>query len=142
MLFSYQVVFEIVILSLVCEFGAQTNEISACFTSYNGTTPLLEYIFKGRCSYFINILHQDDCDIQSKNYDCDLIWKEFSNSILNKNPCDVTTSSYARFFQLTDNPIKPNTSMFWSGVLDAARTCKIAFFYLFTSSPFFFKCLL
>lgn len=93
----------------------QTSQMGTCQSEFNGSTPQLEQIFKGKCYYYINVLRIRNCDIQISKFNCNLIWDEFSKVILNKNPCDVNINSFDRLMQLTNHSIKPNTSLFWSG---------------------------
>jgi hypothetical protein len=120
-----------ILIHFLCVAVALTHAASikrsgttSCATNYNGTTPDLESIFKGRCSYFINVLHKDDCNIAQSNLDCNQMWAEFSSVVLNKNPCDITLRSYDRLFNLSYHPIRPDTSMFWSGTNNPAHESK------------------
>ena len=72
-------------------------------------------IFIGRCFNFINILHKNDPKIQSANLNCTQIWKEFTNVVLNKKPCDILIEDYDNFFNLTSHYFDTQKSVIWSG---------------------------
>lgn len=110
--------FELVlVLGQIC----LTFQMGPCPSDTKGTTPEIEGIFIGQCNYFINVLHQSDCDVQSEGFNCSQIWIEFSGAILGNDPCDVNISSFDRLFEIATHTIKPNTSMFWSGTNNLAH---------------------
>jgi len=105
-------------------------QMGPCPSDYKGSTPEIESIFIGRCSYFVNILHKDDCDIQNANINCKAMWSEFSQAVLNKDPCNVSISSFDKLFELSSHPIRPNTTLFWSGTNNLAHESILCYLVL------------
>lgn len=95
-----------------------------CDPSYNGTTPDFEEIFLGRCYYFVNVLHKNDCGIQAKNISCSNLYESFVNAVVNKSSCDIQMSDYQEFLIEADHPIGVNSTLFWSGTYGSAHECK------------------
>lgn len=106
-------------------------EMGTCPSDYKGSTPEIESIFIGRCSYFVNVLHSGDCDIKNEDFNCTAIWDEFSNAILSQEPCDVSISSFDGLFQIANHTIKPNTTLFWSGTNNLAHESMISVYLYF-----------
>ncbi len=101
----------------------------SCSNLYNGTTRNIEEIFKGRCFEFTNTIHKEDCDIVSKNYNCNNIWIEFSNIIIGRNPCDIQIDEFKNYLEDTDHFIAQNKSLFWSGTYTPAHESNSKFIY-------------
>ena len=72
--------------------------------NYNGTTPNLESIVKGRCTeYQVLNLDNRDPEFQVK-VDCNKLWDEFTNAFKGKDPCQTNfTSAYDKVFALIEN---------------------------------------
>mgnify|MGYP003385596263 CR=1 FL=1 len=105
---------------------ASTNALStkaannSCSIS-RGTTQDLESIVIGRCKNFINVVKKTNREIQSKNINCNLLWDEFKNAIVSKDPCHITYESFQSFIKLGQHPINLDKSMFWSGTKDTSH---------------------
>ena len=71
---------------------------------YNGTTPSLEYIIKGRChQYQILNPNNQDPELQVR-VDCNTLWETFTKVFINKDPYKTDfTGKYDDFFKLIDN---------------------------------------
>ena len=72
--------------------------------NFNGSTPDLEAIIKGRCHQYQE-LHLDNGDPELEVIvDCDELWKTFTKPFINKDPCKVNfTGAYKDTFKLIDN---------------------------------------
>ena len=72
--------------------------------NYNGSTPDLESIIKGRCSqYKVLDLDNRDPELQVR-VDCNELWETFTKPFINKDPCKVNfTGAYKETFELIDN---------------------------------------
>lgn len=103
--------------------GWMTHELEAtpCDHVNTGSTKNLDLIFIGKCNYFVNVLHSKNCAIQSAQINCDEIWQEFSNAIIGKNPCDITSESFNRLMDMSSYPTAENSTLFWSGAKDMAQ---------------------
>lgn len=115
--------FSVIIILLIQE-ALGSKSLETCSPG-GGTTNEIEAIVKGKCQYFINVLEKDNCDIQKANFNCDSIWKEFSQAIVNKDPCQVTIESFDRLIEITRHPIKKDSSLFWSGTYKLAHLSMI-----------------
>ena len=106
--------------------SSERNDSSAySFISiYNATTNGIKYIFIGRCSYFLNVLHKRNCEIDPSKYDCLEIWNEFHNAIVGKEPCSIKLDDFNKFFSLTNHPIPENKTLFWHGTDSVSHQCK------------------
>lgn len=96
-----------------------------CNNQYNGTTQNFQDIFLGRCFNYINLIHQDNCEIKSANLNCSLIWEEFSKVIIKKSPCQVTIQDFDKFVNLTSHPYPNDRSVFWSGTYKPVHKSKL-----------------
>ena len=56
-----------------------------------GSTKHIKQIFLGRCWSFQQSFHYQK--------DCDNLWRLFSRAFANKDPCDVSTEDYEKFFK-------------------------------------------
>lgn len=103
--------------------GWMTHDLEAtpCDHVNTGSTKNLDSIFIGKCNYFVNVLHSKNCAIQSAQINCDNIWQEFSNAIIGKNPCDITSDSFNRLMDMSSYPTAENSTLFWSGAKDMAQ---------------------
>ena len=88
---------------------------SGCVKNYNATTNQLKQIILGRCYYFLNIAQINNCFINVSKYDCNLIWNEFENVVVGKDPCSLRMNDFDRLIEMTDHVIGENTTLFWSG---------------------------
>ncbi|RNA37464.1 ADP-ribosyl cyclase cyclic ADP-ribose hydrolase 1 [Brachionus plicatilis] len=102
-------------------FSKPSFEASLCNNLYNGTTKNFKDIVLGRCFYYINSLHKDNCEINSANLNCSLIWDEFYRVIVNKSPCQVSIEDFDQFVHLTSHPYSNEKSVFWSGTYKAVH---------------------
>jgi len=89
-------------------------------SNYNGTTPDLESIVKGRCSQY-KVFNRDP-ELQVK-VDCNELWNTFTKAFINKDPCKVNfTGAYKKIFELIDNKqFYTNKTMFWTGTRDVVH---------------------
>jgi hypothetical protein len=94
-----------------------------CNGNYNGTTPDFKQIFIGRCYYFLNILHADDCAIQESNINCTQLYLDYEKVIIGKEACDIHIDDFNDFLNGTNHPIEVDTSVFWSGTYTPAHEC-------------------
>ncbi|CAF0813814.1 unnamed protein product [Brachionus calyciflorus] len=92
-----------------------------CSNSTLGTTGNFKEIFLGRCFYFLNILHKNNCMIKSANLNCTQIWKEFSNVILNRNPCEIKKEDFDNFLNMTSHFYDTEKAILWSGTDNMAH---------------------
>ena len=83
----------------------------------------MKEIFIGRCFYYIHYHPKrlKNCEFNSSNYDCNLIWETFYN-ITTKNAKNL--SDYDPLINLTSHYVPENASLFWSGVYEQASDCK------------------
>ena len=106
----------VIFILIICLKLGYQSEI--CSGTYPGTTPNFKNIFIGRCFYFLNVLHKENCDISLSKLNCSKIWDEFSNVIVNRNPCDITIQDYDKYIELTWHIYDREKSIFWSGTYD------------------------
>ena len=99
-------------LNHVVLFCLVAIEVSIAYSPwiYNGTTPNMENIIKGRCTeYQVLNLDNRDPEFQVK-VDCNELWDTFTSAFKNKDPCQTNfTNAYAKTFTLIDNK-KPYTN--------------------------------
>lgn len=78
--------------------------------NYNGTTPNLESIVKGRCTeYQVLNLDNRDPEFQVK-VDCNVLWDTFTSAFKSRDPCKTNfTNAYNETFALIENN-KPYTN--------------------------------
>lgn len=90
---------------------------------YNGTTPDIESIVKGRCSVY-KVIDADnkDPELQIK-FDCNTFWDTFSSVFKNKNPCKTNfTGAYGEILKFIDNGESiTDKTMFWSGTREVVH---------------------
>lgn len=89
-----------------------------------GTTQNFEEIFIGKCQYFINVVQKNNCHIQKANFDCHVIWDEFKQAVLNKNPCDLKIQTFSKLVEITKHSIPNDLSLFWCGTNKLAHQSK------------------
>jgi hypothetical protein len=103
----------------------QRRQTQSCnIANVNGTTLSIKDIFIGRCYYFINVLQKQNCEFDSKKYNCTTIWDSFYTISL-KNKQNI--SDYDTYLDLVDQKIPANTSLFWSGTYTQAHECNIIY---------------
>ena len=110
---------------------------------YNGTTPNLENIIKGRCTeYQVLNLNNRDSEFQVK-VDCNALWDNFTSAFKNQDQCKTNfTNAYEKTFALTENK-----KMYTNNVTTLSHIIFLSIFsyfiilMLFNSlSPFSFLC--
>ena len=71
---------------------------------YNGTTPNLENIVKGRCSMY-KVLGEDNKDLELQiNFDCSDFYDTFTKAFKGKDPCKTNfTGAYDEILKFIDN---------------------------------------
>lgn len=115
-------------ITLIISLSFFVNKIEntePCQKPSIGTTKNIESIFKGRCSYFINVKQAFNCDFDPSSYDCDVIWESFRSILTTKAPCDIKMEDLDEFLKLVNHNIAPNTSVFWSGTYALAHDCNL-----------------
>ncbi|XP_004432344.1 PREDICTED: ADP-ribosyl cyclase/cyclic ADP-ribose hydrolase 2 [Ceratotherium simum simum] len=75
--------------------------------SGEGTSPLLQSIFLGRCAEYSSLLGTEE-----RNKNCTAIWEAFK-VVLDKDPCSVFPSDYDLFINLSRHSIPRDKSLFW-----------------------------
>uniref|UniRef100_W5MUE2 ADP-ribosyl cyclase/cyclic ADP-ribose hydrolase n=1 Tax=Lepisosteus oculatus TaxID=7918 RepID=W5MUE2_LEPOC len=73
-----------------------------------GTTQNIKEIIIGRCYSYVKIVHP------SSRYNCEEIWRDFQDAVLNKGPCNVHVEDYDKLFQTAKQTLPCNKLLFWS----------------------------
>ncbi|KAG2465389.1 CD38 hydrolase, partial [Polypterus senegalus] len=77
-------------------------------TSAKGTTKNLDVIMVNRCREYVK-KHESP-----GSYDCEEIKKRFLNSVIGKDPCNITMNDYDLFIEAARQNISCNKFLFWS----------------------------
>lgn len=99
------------------------NKVSCVPVSYepwnfNGTTPSLEIIFRGRCSQYQELNPDNRLPSLTENINCTDVWNIFSKVFEYKEQCKtkIVEKDYDEYFEKVSNKKKlVNKAMFWSG---------------------------
>ncbi|KAK1806440.1 hypothetical protein P4O66_004957 [Electrophorus voltai] len=73
-----------------------------------GTTPYLKQIVIGRCYNYITLVNP------SSRYNCEEIWHEFEEAVVQRTPCSVGVKDYQRMFQAATQTPPCDKMLFWS----------------------------
>ena len=90
-------------VTLLC-FAVIQASVAYSPWNYNGTTPNLENIIKGRCAEY-QVLNLDNRNLEFQvKVDCDELWNVFTSAFKNKDPCQTNfTNAYDKTFALIEN---------------------------------------
>lgn len=117
--------FSIFLLFIILKKSAESNP---CYHG-NGTTPNIREIVIGRCHEFLSLNKIDNCPISQNDFDCEIIWKEFSSVLIGKEPCKIKLSDYNNYLLEVAHPIPRDKSLFWSGTFATATAISNSFNY-------------
>ncbi|XP_065832553.1 ADP-ribosyl cyclase/cyclic ADP-ribose hydrolase-like isoform X3 [Oscarella lobularis] len=73
------------------------------------TTPAIQRIFLGRCSYFKQF------GLNKPNIDCTKAYNVFLSAFAFKDPCNITMAAYDEYFNLTKQVLPRDKTLLWSG---------------------------
>nr|XP_023679185.1 ADP-ribosyl cyclase/cyclic ADP-ribose hydrolase 1-like isoform X1 [Paramormyrops kingsleyae]XP_023679186.1 ADP-ribosyl cyclase/cyclic ADP-ribose hydrolase 1-like isoform X1 [Paramormyrops kingsleyae] len=73
-----------------------------------GTTPNLKQIVLGRCFSYVTLISP------GSRYNCEEIWREFRNAVIQRAPCNVRVKDYSRMFHASPQALPCDTLLFWS----------------------------
>lgn len=96
-----------------------------CMPPSNGSTHNLREIVIGRCNEFFNVANAKECSLSRSQFNCENIWKTFSQAIIGKEPCSIKQTDFDSFLSEVDHPVPVNKTLFWSGTYALASDSKI-----------------
>ncbi|XP_048864706.1 ADP-ribosyl cyclase/cyclic ADP-ribose hydrolase 1 isoform X2 [Brienomyrus brachyistius] len=73
-----------------------------------GTTPNLKQIVLGRCFSYVTLISP------GSRFNCEEIWREFRNAVIQRAPCDVRVKDYSCMFHAAPQALPCDRLLFWS----------------------------
>ena len=99
----------VVIISILClQSKVSCNAVSYEPWNFNGTTPSLEIIFRGRCNQYQELNPDNRLPALSNNINCTDVWNIFSKVFEYKEQCKtkIVEKDYDKYFEEVANKKK------------------------------------